>query len=90
VGVMDDAGTGGDLLELQATQSFVAESAKTGARLNHIAGLLQEAPTPDSLPFQNCSSKSLTTTSTTSCHRVPSVIQPNEAASEHDPHYRDT
>ncbi len=82
--MMDDAGTGGDLLELQATQSFVAESAKTGARLNHIAGLLHEAPTPDSLPFQNCSSKSLT------CHRVPSVIQPNEAASEHDPHYRDT
>ena len=58
MGLVDDAGTGGDLLELQATQSFVAGSAKTGARRNPSSGLSEEAATPNSLSFQNCSSKS--------------------------------
>ena len=40
MGLVDDAGTGGDLLELQATQSFVADGAKTGARPNCASGLL--------------------------------------------------
>ena len=77
-----------DLLELQATQSFVARAPRPALGLTTPPTLRKGSCNLDFFHFPETDSPKFDTTA--SCHRVPLCRPAKAAVSDHDPHYRHT